>query len=198
MISRSRLWVAGVAGLLVAVAFLAGDRSSAADDAKDLIEGVQKVSAALEKNDLPGAKKLAEDLSKKIELEDLMHLYVLRTKKGLGVGAKPGAVTPDGLEKKLMALAKDPLPPKQLGDEAEALTRMGYDMAALAAIATAKSPVKDEGKKKKKDWISWSDELRDAALAMAAAAKSKKAPDLHKAATKADGACSKCHDVFRE
>lgn len=196
MISHSRLGVAGLAGLLLSFGFLAGERSRAADD-KSLIESIQKLSAALEKND-SNAKKLAGEIAQKVDLEDLMHLFALRAKKGLGVGAKPGAVMPDGLEKKLTELAKKPLDSKQVGDESEALTRMGYDMAALAAVAGAKPPAKDEGKKKKKDWIAFSDELREASLQLAAAAKSKKAADLHKAASKADGSCTKCHEIFRE
>ena len=199
MMSNVRGWVVGAVGLALTIGLLTqGGLSTAADDNKEAVEGVQKLAAALEKKDSDGAKKLAGELGKKVQMEDLMHLFALRTKRGLGVGSKAGAINPDGIERKLTDLAKKPLPPKQLADEAQALTEMGYSMAALACVASAKPPDKDEGKKKKKDWITWSEELRDASLQLATAAKDKKADDLHKAATKADGACTKCHDVFRE
>jgi hypothetical protein len=197
MISHARVWIVGMAAVGLTVSLLSSGSMNAADD-KTLIEGVQKVAGAFEKKDADGAKKMAGEIAKKVQMEDLMHLFALRTKKGLGVGSKPGAVTPDGLERKLTELAKKPLGAKELGDESQALTEMGYSMAALACVAGSKPPEKDEGKKKKKDWVTWSDELREASLQLATAAKDKKAADLHKAATKADGACTKCHDVFRD
>src|SRR5262245_50896167 len=133
MISHVRGWIAGFAAL----AFVAGlllSSSQAADD-KALTEGVQKNSAAFEKKDSAGAKKIADELGKKVALDDLMHLFTLRTKKGLGVGSKPGAVSPDGIERKLTDLAKKPLADKALADESAALAQMGYDMAAIAAVA---------------------------------------------------------------
>src|SRR5437773_437368 len=45
-------------------------------------------------------------IAKKNELGDVMALFKLRTKKGLGVGDTPGAITPDGIEAKLMGLGK--------------------------------------------------------------------------------------------
>jgi hypothetical protein len=209
MIVHVRGWIIGVAGVALAVALLSGEWSSAADD-KALQESVKKLAAAIEKKDTDGAKKLAEEIAKKDANEDVMALFAPRTKadgkigRGLGVGDKPGAIKPDGIERKLMGLAeKDNLPPaKQLDDESQALTAMGYHMAALAMIAHASEPSdkdkKDVFKKRKKDWLTWADELRDASLQFAAAAKDKKASELHKAAAKADGACTKCHNVFRD
>jgi len=197
MIAHLRGWVAGLAGLALGLGLLSAGPGSAADD-KTLPDGVQKVAAALEKKDTAGAKKLAEEIAKKAQMDDIMHLYALRTKKGLGVGSKAGAISPDGIERKLMDLAKKKLDDKALGDESPALTEMGYSMAALALIAGSKPPDKDEGKKKKKDWVSWSDELQKQAIEFASAAKDKKAAELHKAAKGADATCTKCHDVFRE
>jgi hypothetical protein len=206
MIVHARGWIAGIAGLALALGLLGPGQ--AADDSKELVDSVKKVAAALAKNDASEAKKLADGFGKKFENEDAMALFGPRTKsdgkmgRGLGVGPKPGALKPDGIEKKLMELAKKPLPEKQLADEAEALTTMGYDMAALASIAHGSEPSdKDKKpvyKKRKKDWETWADELKDASLKLATAAKDKKAGDLHKIATKVDETCSKCHAVFRD
>ena len=206
MIVHARGWIVGIAGSALALGLLGPGQ--AADDSKELVESVKKVAAALAKNDASEAKKLADGFGKKFENEDAMALFGPRTKsdgkmgRGLGVGSKPGVLKPDGIEKKLMELAKKPLPDKQLADEADALTTMGYDMAALAAIAHGSEPSdKDKKpvyKKRKKDWETWADELKDASLKLATAAKDKKAGDLHKIATKADETCSKCHAVFRD
>lgn len=188
-----RGWMMG----LVAVGLGLGTLGAA--DSKELIGDVKKVSDLFEKKDNAGAKKAAEEFAKKkLGMDDLMHLFALRTKGGIGVGHKAGAVTPDGLEKKVMELAKKAMPEKQLADESQALAEMGYSIAALSEIAVAMAPAKDDGKKKKKDWITWSEEMRDASLALATAAKDKKPDDLRKAAKKTDDACVKCHDVFRE
>jgi hypothetical protein len=198
MISHVRGWIIGVTGLTLGIGLLSQATTGSAADSKELLGEVQKIANALEKKDASGAKKMAEDVAKKNDLEDIMHLFGLRTKGGFGVGPKAGTITPDGIERKLTELAKKPLGAKELGDEAAALTDMGYRMAALATVAHAKPPAKDEGKKKKKDWVAWSDELRTISLDFAAAAKDKKGADLHKAAVKADNNCTKCHEVFRD
>lgn len=197
MISHLRAWIIGIAALVLGIGVLSSRTSNAADG-KTLVDGVLKIADAMEKKDAAGAKKQAETIAKDTAMDDLMHLFSLRTKKGLGVGAKPGAVSPDGIERKLTDLAKKPLDAKQMGDEAQAIKEMGYDMAALAAVCAAKSPDKDDGKKKKKDWVAWSDDLQRQSLQLADAAKNKKADELHKAARAADATCTKCHDVFRE
>ncbi len=197
MISHLRVWTIGVVALVLGIGVLSS-RTSIAADGKALADGVKKIAGAFEKKDAAGAKKQAETLAKDAAMDDVMHLFALRTKKGLGVGSKAGAISPDGIERKLMDLAKKPLDAKQMGDEADAIKEMGYDMAALAAVCVAKPPDKDDGKKKKKDWVAWSAELQQQSLDLATAAKDKKAADVQKAAKAADATCTKCHDVFRE
>jgi hypothetical protein len=199
MIPQLRNWTVVLAGLALAVSLLPGNAFSGGDE-KALLEGVGKVATALEKKDADGAKKTATEIAKKYELDAIMHLFTLRSKGGIGVGSKAGLIEAkeDGLEKKLTKLAEKPLEASQLNAEAPVLAEMGHSLAAMATVAHAKAPPKDDGKKKVKDWLAWSTELRDASLALASAAKEKKASDLHKAAAKADGACTKCHDVFRD
>jgi len=194
MFSQVRTGMVGVIGLALGICVMVGFETANAQDA----DSIDKIAAAFEKSDAAGAKKMAGDVAKKIMLDDLMHCFKPRDKKGLGVGAKAGAVKPDGIEKKLLEMAKKTLKEDQLTTESEALVHMGYHTAALAEIMVAKTPDKDDGKKKKKDWVAWSDELRNASLQFAVAAKDKKGPALKTAAAKMDGACSKCHDVFRE
>jgi len=198
------LAVAAAAGILSLWLLAPSSRSTAADD-KELHAGILKIAAAFEKKDKEGAQKMAVELGKKlqgkkpaIEMEELMHMFQLRSKKGLGAGVKAGAVMPDGIEKKVEALADKAIPAKQLGDEAQGLEEMSYHMAAIAAVAAQAPPIdKDMGKKKIKDWVKWSDDLRDASIALADAAKAKNGAGVKSAADKANTTCNKCHDVFR-
>jgi cytochrome c556 len=191
----------GAAGLLLGLGVLAG---RAADD-KELQATVQKTATAFEKNDVAEAKKLAAEVAKNTkDFEDVMHLFAPRTPKpakrppGWGVGPKSGVITPDGIEKKLEALAdKGKLPADRLNAEADALTEMGYRVAAIGEVSLAKKPAKDEGKKKVADWVKWSQEMRSAGLALAAAAKKKDAAGVEKAAKMANDSCTKCHAVYR-
>src|SRR5947207_15441464 len=82
---------------------------------KDVKGTVLKIADALEKSDAAGAKKLAESL-KDEDLEDVMHLMKPRKDKGLGIGAKAGIVKPDGIELKVIGLAMNEPPKKELVD----------------------------------------------------------------------------------
>jgi hypothetical protein len=178
--------------------WLAGRACSAPDD-KDLACTVQRIAASYAKNDAADAQKQAAALAGKVdEIEDVMHLMTYRRSKGIGVGSKPGAIHPDGIEAKIIDLSKKALPQKQLDAEADALVTLGYIAASVGEVAHAKPPDKDEGKKKKSDWMKWSGEMRDAALQFAAAVKEKKPMDVQKAATKLYGSCTTCHTVFKD
>ena len=191
-----RRWL--VAGLVVGMGIVAGSGPSTAADAdKELQEAVRKIGSAIEKKDAAEAKKQAAALAKKTDMEAVMHLFAPRAKGGLGVGPKPNAVTPDGIEKKLQDMVKKPLAQAQLEGEAAALQQMGVDMAAICEVVTVLVPDKGDAAKKKKEWIAMTAELREAGLQMAAAAKDKKADPLHQAVRKAHASCEKCHEVFR-
>jgi soluble cytochrome b562 len=196
MSKQARVWLAGVVvfafglGLLLAGFGRAGD----VDVKGDII----KIAKALEKNDKGIAKKNVEALAKGIDdVYDMMWLFKPRAKKGLGVGPKPGAVTPDGIELKLISLGRDSLGAATLNKEARAIEEMAYVAAAIAQVTIAKVPPKDEGKKKRKDWIEWSTDMHDTALKLAQAAKMKAAGDVKTLASKLNNACNSCHSVFR-
>lgn len=214
MTCPGRWVVAGALGLAMGLWFLAPASRSADDDKKDdkeMREAVLKLAGVIEKKDAEETKKQAAALAKRFQgkkpefdMEDLMHLLHMRTKKnmrgnlGLGVGAKPMEISPDGIEKKVDDLGEKALTGKQMEDEAKALEEMGYRMVAVAEIALLAPPIeKDTGKKKVKDWNKWSLEMRDTALQFAEAAKKKEPATLHKVAEKASKNCFTCHDIFR-
>lgn len=168
-----------------------------AGEGKEINDAVAKIAAAIKKGDAAAAKADAEKLAKKIEaIEDVMNALKPRKKGGIGVG-KPGDVVPDGIELKLITLGRDAPSPAVLAKEAAHLEEMAYVLAAVADVTAAKAPTADKGKKTKKDWNTWSVEMREASIALAKASNAKGAQDVKAAAAKVNAACNSCHSVFR-
>jgi hypothetical protein len=189
---RSKRWPAALAGL-IAFFLLAGlVESGRGDEEKELREGLIKLAAAIEKKDDGEARKLVGDLSKKFDLEALMYMHQERSKGGLGLSLKPDEAKPDGIEKKVVALARKPLPPEQLNAEADALVHMGYRMAAIAEMTTALAPEKN-----KKAWLDAAADYKAGSLQLAEGSKAKKPDLVQQAAKKVDAICLKCHDTIR-
>jgi len=180
-------------GLLFTIA----GRGSAGGEA-ELAAKVNKIADALEKGDASGAQALAKALAKATELEDVMHVFRPRKKKGIGVGDKPGAVTPDGIEQQLIALGRDAPAAALLAKEGGALARMGYVTAAVGEFTIAKAPEKDMGKKTKARWGQYVNGMLDGAKDLAAASKAMKAEAVKAAAIKLTNNCNSCHMYFRE
>jgi cytochrome c556 len=65
-------------------------------------------------------------------------------------------------------------------------------------VAKAKAPEKDEGAKKKKDYLEWAGDMKKAAQELAAAAKAKDPQKVKVAAATLNNACNNCHGVFRD
>lgn len=197
MTTQVRLLIAGVtlAGLLGLV-YVSGPVHAAQDG--DVPATIKKIGAMIQKGDDAGAKKAAAAAGKKIEeLGDLMHMFRPRNKGGLGVGEKAGAnPAKDGIEVMLRDLARDV--PGGVAKQADALEITGYWIAALGEVSHAKAPTKDAGKKTKKAWQGWSDDMRAAGIAFAKAAKGKGAQEIKTAAAKVNASCNNCHSVFKE
>ncbi|HLN28222.1 MAG TPA: cytochrome c [Gemmataceae bacterium] len=197
----SRMLVSGAVLLALGAWSLAANNRGLADDSAGVSGQVQKVADALGKGDADQAKKLAAEIAKSTETEDFMGLMALRrakTKKPVfGVGAKPGAVTPDGIEALIMALSKRP-DKKLIDKNAEALAVLAHRVEAIALVASAKVPEKDEGQKKKKDWLEWSSDMGKSAKELAKAAEAKSLPEVKAAAAKLTSTCNNCHGVFRD
>jgi hypothetical protein len=197
----SRMLVAGgFFFVLGAWSIAAGNASPEGDDAG--VRGdIQKVANALGKGDADQAKKLAAEVAKSHETEEIMNLMQVRRssakKPVFGVGSKPGAIQPDGIESKVMNLAKK-VDAKQLNKESDALVEMANRVAAIATVISVKPPEKDEGQKKKKDWLEWAADMEKSAKELGDAARGKRAPEVKAAAVKLNATCNNCHGVFRD
>jgi soluble cytochrome b562 len=193
---------AGVAVLALGIGLLAAGGRGAANVQEGTKELVQRLAEAIEKGEAAQAKKLADEIVKSAELEEVMNLMSKRNpkapKKAFGVGDPPGTITPDGIEAKIQNLSKKPMQAGQLGKESPALTEMAYRVAAISEIAKLKAPEKDEGAKKKKDWLEWVDSMRKSADELAEATKGKKSAAVKTAAAKLNSVCNNCHGTFRD
>jgi len=199
-------------GLLVAVNAAAADKDKETPEEKAARKDAQE--AVVQLADMMGdakrgddVKKMAKELSERMIKADIgedavkpvMSPLRLRDKGGLGVGPRAGAYDPDGIEAKIMALAKKKLPAAELKKQADDIARLASITAAIAEVADLHAPPKKVGPKDPKDWKKWSNEMRDDALDLAnAVKKAKPDPDeVKKVATKLNGTCTDCHDKFR-
>jgi hypothetical protein len=196
------LAVGGVASALLVWSLVLATNGTAADEDKEVRDGILKLADAEAKGDSTAAKKQAEGIAAKVdEIAPVMDLMKPRGDGGLGVGSAPGKITPDGIEKKLIAMDKEknPMTPAQLTAQGDALARMGEQMAAIAEVAKLKCPVKKkEGDKDPKDWAKWTDEMQKGSLEFANAAKAKDPARLKTVTRKLNSTCSECHSVFRD
>jgi cytochrome c556 len=185
-------------GCLWLVAAAAGTHAADEAELKKLCADIPKLAEAIKKKDNAQVKKLVEEM-KKSNLDAIMATCGLRNLGGIGVGDKPGAIKPDGIEKKVEALGKKAILPTQLKDEAAAIAKMAYEIAAVNELTIAHTPDKDMGQAKKKTWVDSCKDLQTAALELAAAAEAK-SPDpkvIQKAAARVDTNCQKCHTEWR-
>lgn len=191
MKSRGHLLL-GLGLLAGGVGFLLAGMGRAGDD-KAAKEGILKIADAIAKGeDVSGHAKA---LAKKIEeIDEVMNLMRPRkgAKGGLGVGSKPGAIQPDGIELKLVQMGRDAPSAATAAKQAEALEKMAHVIAAIAEVSIARPD-----KKKPKNWIKYAKEMRDAAPKLAAAAKAKSPAELQKAAAAINAACNNCHTDYK-
>lgn len=150
-----------------------------------------------DKGELKTGKELAAKIGKNIEeTAELMAMFKLRAKGGLGVG-KEGAVSEvrDGIEPLVREMARA-VPVAVLKDPA-ALEEMGYMIAAMGAIVEAKGPPKNADAKGKKLWQEYAHETHVQGLEFAKIVATKDAKKIKLAAYKVNNACGGCHAFFK-
>jgi hypothetical protein len=190
----------GVTLVMGAWFLAAANRGTAADD-KEVADDILKLTETIKNKDEAGAKTQAEEIGKKYELEDVMHLLKLRKSKGFGIGDKKGAYkeNEDGIEAKIIGLGNKALTAKDLGTQSKDLVDAAYRTAAIAEVALGKCPVdKKQGEKDPKKWRSWTEEMRKSAVELASAAQAKNAKSIKTVASKLNSTCNDCHAVFRD
>jgi hypothetical protein len=187
---KVRVWSAATM-VAAALGLIYASGPSIAGD-KDVAGAVKKIAALVKSGDMSAAKKMGADAAKKFDLEDVMDLFKIKKKGGIGW---TGCKDTDGIEAKIREVARDG--DKNVAKNAAAYEEIASITAAITIIAEAKTPEKDVGKKLRKNWLQWSQDVQQGAEALAKAAKGKAAIDAKNAMTKMNNACNACHSDFR-
>lgn len=170
--------------------------------AETIAKGVDELAAALEKKKGADTEQRVRSFVKKWGfsakpmngIDDLHHLFLLRRKGGLGIGAKPGVVRLDGIEVKIEALSEGRSTARQLEMEAAPLRQMAFRTAAIAELTAASLPAGLQ--RQNTMWEEMSIKMRLSALDLADAVQKKDLPSIRKAAQALDASCTTCHGGF--
>lgn len=189
------VWTGFIVGALGSLLLLG--RGHAAQDTP-IMKDVQKIADAVAKDDMAGAKKLAEKILKDHEdgLWDAMRTMKPREGekvKGFGFGKKEDKWGDlDGIEEKVRDLAEKGV--KDIKKEQAALVEMGHRMQAIAQVGLL---FKVEKKNQQGMWDSYAKGMQDLTQDFVKAAKSGDPAAIKTAANKLDANCNKCHEKFR-
>jgi cytochrome c556 len=181
--------------LVLSVCLLAVSSSYSADDPDEKKANKEAADAVLK---LAKGSGNAQDIAKKNQIEYVMHGFKLRNKGGIGVGAKAGAVTPDGIEAKIINLAKKALQKGDLAKEADGLTQAAKVTKAIADISEFYAPKEKKADKDPKEWKKYNDDMKMGADALIDAIKSGDPMKVKMAAGKLNQSCNECHGKFRD
>jgi soluble cytochrome b562 len=197
--------------LALCICLLAGPLVSSADDTdkKEREKNIKNDKAAADDViKLADGGGVAKDLAKKHEIGHVMHGFKLRTKDGMppingragiGVGDKPGAIEPDGIEAKIINLSKKkPMSKAELTKEADALVKAAKITRAIAEINEFYTPEKKMGDKDPKDYRKYNQDMIKGSDDLIDAIKKGDPMQVKKVASKLNQSCNDCHGKFRD
>ncbi|MSR30535.1 MAG: hypothetical protein EXR99_03420 [Gemmataceae bacterium] len=190
----SRMMFFGFLFSFGAMALVGSSRTTIAffEDNNEIKAAVVKLSKKLD------SKGVAE-LTKKYSLDELMQVFKLRTKGGLGVGEKAGAISPDGIEAKLQGLQKKAPDKSDLAKNGKAYAAIGEISLVLAEIADTHpdSPKEKKGEKDPKKWKEFVGKMKEGAKDLVTASNKGDSPGVKTAAKILNDSCIECHGIFR-
>lgn len=200
MRTNALLLVVGGAALMAgAWFFTAGGGRAADEDDQKIVETIKAMAKDIQKNGLEAGRAHVNKLGQ-ADPDDIMPLFSQRNANGkgiaLGIGPTPGAITPDGIEKKLEELAKKPLSAKEVERQGPALEEAGYISAAIAEAVEDHAPAAKVGQKQQ--WTALSRDMAKLGVDFAKAVQTRDPGRIHQAADKLDASCKACHKVFKD
>lgn len=170
-----------------------------AEDKKETAKKVQaSIVAAGEALTSGDASKVKE--VEKFDLDPIMHAFKPRARGGIGFGEKAGIVPPneDGLESKMISLAKKPLSAGDAAKFESAITAAAHQILAIGLASDSKWPENKDKAKSKDKWTEYNTLMKDGAKELGAAAKAKDSAKIKASATKVNRSCNECHTAFRD
>jgi hypothetical protein len=196
-------WTAGLA-LAVGLYHVASPAFVRGDEDEDQKKATLAARAdVLKLAGMKGAdlKKAAEEIAKKHQMEYVMYSFKPRDKNGVGIGEKPGTVTPDSIELYLLLkMGKGKRPALELEKNRDAFIKMAQITGDIAEITEFYKPKKNAPGKMIKDWEKFTKEMQEGSKDLLKALDPKK-PDpakVFEAAQRLNSSCVDCHAMFRD
>ncbi len=182
--------VAGAAAVCLGLVCLTSVKGD--DPPPGMREALDKLADSIAK-DPAAAKKDANAIGAKYDLEDVMKSFKLRDKDGWGVGPKATGAKDDGIEARIQNLSKKSPGKADLEKQQKDLVQMANRSAAIAEVALAKPP-----KPNLKDWKEWSEKMSKSSQELAKAVKDADPKAVKSAAADLAGTCTDCHAKYRQ
>ena len=170
-----------------------------AQDKKEIAKKIQATVIAAGESLASGDASKVKELEK-FDLDPIMHSFKPRARGGIGFGPMVGFVPPneDGLESKLISLAKKPLSPADATRLESAISVAAHQILAIAMVSDSKWPENKDKSKSKEKWAEFNTIMKDSAKDLAAAAKSKNSAKIKSSASSLNRSCNECHTAFRD
>ena len=189
--------------LLAGLAAVVSAGRSADDDevdprvVKEASETLTKLAKDMDRMKAADVKKVGDDMARKYSLEQVMWSLKLRSKLGVGVGAVAGAIKPDGIEFKLIDLAKEKLPAGKVAAEGAALIQAARLTGALGRVTLSFTPPPAKPGTPVGSWEKFSKEMQKGSADLEAALKKADPKAIQTAATTLRASCVECHAAYR-
>jgi len=184
--------------LAMTAAGVARDKEDDEAARKDVLDVLKAVEGG--KDDKELAAKADAIKKKDYELNNLMKVYKLKEKGGLGFGPEETS----GIEQRIIQLEKLPrgLSPATLKKEKKELVKLARLNLAMAEIARPwYDNFKDAGKKEgktKKDWDKYVEDQKKASKDLLEAIEKEDGKAVSKIAKELLASCTDCHSGFRK
>ena len=154
-------------------------------------EEIQKARDAIEEM-VKTAGKGADKVAASNEIAAVMQAFKPEAKGGIMAG--------QGIELKVMALAKKTVPADQLAKESADLIKMAQHTKAIGDINHYYAPKDKKPKMDPKDWVKYNDDMKKFSLELVEVLKKPKADpaEVKKVSNSLNSSCVNCHTTFRD
>jgi hypothetical protein len=174
-----------------------------AAEKKEVVASIYKQADEVGNKSWKDLSKQGETIAKTHELLDIMHMMKLRNApgntKGVGIGPKPDAIEPDGIDAKITRMGSKIMEPGVLSKEQPDLIRMAQTTAAIASVSVHQCTVdKKMGDQNPADWKKWMEDMHRSSLELIEALKKKDPKAVQKSSSDLRTSCTECHRVFRD
>jgi hypothetical protein len=199
MTRTARKWSAAVLVLaLCGLAASVGRGDDEDEEAKALRKAIDAAGKEVVKHldgiDGPTAAKLA----KEHKMDATMRLLQIQTKGGLGIGGLAGPRHKNSIDLLIADFATNKPPTAdEVKNNTDDLIRVGQVTAVIAEMTPHWGPTKAQGMKTPEKWKALSEQMRQGAIDLVAAAKAKDEKAALAAAKKMKISCADCHKIFR-